>query len=514
MDDTLEKPTALSATAQRPGDDDTSLAQNPDENDTNEEGDDGVLDWAKLLSSSRPVIPKRGEKDFEPRAQAAAAAAAAADEGGSAVDHGEPTVTFAPGTALQQHLLGRAREAMFDALRATRTTSSKNISYGIWYPNLSRTHVTVARGTHFTSVGHSAPRPERASYDDDDGNDLAGVTITSKVQKRLELLPEETIYLVERGSMLCWKALPPGPSTTTLMLEGSVSGAPMSVQQVYSEMIGREGLTLGKLQVYTYLKRLGYVVTRAEPPDPYYPVPSPVVTPQKLSPPSVLQRLWSLLSHVARFVTGRRVFRDWWHPVKLSRWLSHSKNYQFIFRSLRFIIPSGHKTPLHQSQVHKDRIADTPYKIFYNVYKPNTPFKKTAPGKPDFQVVVVDARTTPMPTLHELANLFGQVPEVLPPAPRRKNTNLTQKKAKDSSLTPSSVPPAVPPTPLFRCLPPFIRQWFSPPHGASSTSPSQRPNPFASLKMGKKIIVIAAVDCGNISFFRFGQGCFEEWPMS
>jgi tRNA-splicing endonuclease subunit Sen54 len=40
-----------------------------------------------------------------------------------------------------------------------------------------------------------------------------------------------------------------------------------------------------------------------------------------------------------------------------------------------------------------------------------------------------------------------------------------------------------------------------------------RQNPFASLKMGKKIIVIAAIDSGNVSFFRFGQGGFEEWPM-
>jgi tRNA-splicing endonuclease subunit Sen54 len=43
--------------------------------------------------------------------------------------------------------------------------------------------------------------------------------------------------------------------------------------------------------------------------------------------------------------------------------------------------------------------------------------------------------------------------------------------------------------------------------------PPQRPNPFAVLKAGKKMVVIAAVDAGMISFFRLGPGEFSEWPM-
>jgi tRNA-splicing endonuclease subunit Sen54 len=92
----------------------------------------------------------------------------------------------------------------------------------------------MARGTHFSSVGHSAPR----EILDENG--------ANKIQKRLELLPEETIYLVERGSLFCWKecdSLPPTASTEQM------EGAPMSVQQVYAEMIGVDGLTMEKLQV-------------------------------------------------------------------------------------------------------------------------------------------------------------------------------------------------------------------------------------------------------------------------
>jgi len=34
-----------------------------------------------------------------------------------------------------------------------------------------------------------------------------------------------------------------------------------------------------------------------------------------------------------------------------------------------------------------------------------------------------------------------------------------------------------------------------------------------ALRQGNKAVVIAAVDAGIVSFFRFGQGAFEEWPM-
>jgi tRNA-splicing endonuclease subunit Sen54 len=51
----------------------------------------------KLGAAARPVIPKRGEKDFEPAV------------GG--------------GSGLQLHVLDRSREAMLEALRAGRSIS-------------------------------------------------------------------------------------------------------------------------------------------------------------------------------------------------------------------------------------------------------------------------------------------------------------------------------------------------------------------------------------------------------
>lgn len=138
-------------------------------------------------------------------------------------------------------------------MRATRTTSwcvdlhckffdpltesfSKTISYAVWHPDIARAHVTVARGIHFTNMGHSVARIASSNLEE-----------SVKAPKRLELLPEETLYLVERGAMFCWKE-------SELTESGSpepegMEGVPMTVQQAFSEMIGRDNLSLEKYQV-------------------------------------------------------------------------------------------------------------------------------------------------------------------------------------------------------------------------------------------------------------------------
>lgn len=84
-------------------------------------------------------------------------------------------------------------------------------------------------------MGHSAPRS------------VLGEDGTAKIQKRLELLPEEAIYLIERGSLFCWKDIDLDMGIIPGMTQ--VNGSPMSVQQAFSEMISCEDLTLEKFQV-------------------------------------------------------------------------------------------------------------------------------------------------------------------------------------------------------------------------------------------------------------------------
>ncbi|KAF8158038.1 tRNA-splicing endonuclease subunit sen54 N-term-domain-containing protein [Crassisporium funariophilum] len=462
MDDSLELPTALPPKA--------PLGDLPPDDDDQQSSDeeDGGLDWTKLLpASARPVIPKRGEKEFEPRA------------GG--------------GSNLQLHVLDRARGAMFDTLRATRTISSKAVSYASWHPDLARTHVTLARGIHFSNMGHSAPR----SVIGEDG--------IEKIQKRLELLPEEAIYLIERGALFCWKQTDLNMGQIPGL--NDVVGSPMTVQQAYSEMIGAEDLTLEKFQVFAYLKRLGYVVTRATPPSSSYPMPSSSVLTKP--GPSILQRIQSLFPMWMSSIS--QVLFNWWRPARISRWLHHDKNYASLFKSLRFM-PAGHSVPLKSSKSISSSESASPYRIFFNLYKPSTPFKKSAPPTPDFQIVVINARTTPMPTLQELTDLFDVLPETPLPPPRQRRPPPGAPALAPLPALVNTSPTPPPKLSLIRKLFPWI--FLTPPTLlAPSSAVPRKPNPFMALKTGKKIIIIAVVDAGSTSFFRFGQGEFTEWPM-
>jgi tRNA-splicing endonuclease subunit Sen54 len=87
---------------------------------------------------------------------------------------------------------------------------------------------------------------------------------------RVWLLPEEALYLLERGSVdIRWPASISGAATgdddcgKTGEVEEEELGIPMSLQGAYTYFIGRGGLTLERFNVFTGLKRLGYTILRA-----------------------------------------------------------------------------------------------------------------------------------------------------------------------------------------------------------------------------------------------------------
>jgi hypothetical protein len=74
-----------------------------------------------------------------------------------------------------------------------------------------------------------------------------------------------------------------------------------------------------------------------------------------------------------------------------------------IYRSLRGIAPPrGHSTPLITPAPVE---TPSPYAVFFHLYKPATPFRKTAPPAPDFEVVVIKcvvvSKTTRIRTHHQ-----------------------------------------------------------------------------------------------------------------
>lgn len=188
-------------------------------------------------------------------------------------------------------------------------------------------------------MGHSAPTVvpgyQRTS------------TFREKIHTRLALLPEEVLYLTERGSLLCWKQEDPKQQLTTSAFDKE--GTPMSVQQAYAELIGQESLTLERYQVrsnkngcsyftemlyvfyqvYAYLKRLGYTVTRSQAPSDFYPAPQSDSTST-----GTRSSLSTLLSGVTRLRWTSlcdllRPSRRWWKPLNLGClvhiWTSYCK---------------------------------------------------------------------------------------------------------------------------------------------------------------------------------------------
>jgi tRNA-splicing endonuclease subunit Sen54 len=133
------------------------------------------------------------------------------------------------------------------------------------------------------------------------------------------------------------------------------------------------------------------------------------------------------------------------------------------------------------------------------------------------------ARNTPLPTIQEITNLFADLPEVPIPSPRPRRAQPSQGDSKSANradidtqrVSGSSLPCPIPSSPVSGIWT-FVQRLFysKPDHPASRPDTTVKPNPFVALKTGKKMIVISAVDMGNISFFKFGQGEFSEWPMA
>ena len=154
------------------------------------------------------MIPKRGEKDFEPAQE-------------------ERYVN------LQTSLLDASRSALFAAVSSgVRSHSSKVHNRAIWDKELGKAYMVsvkdpaqstvaantdannpMAHGVHFLTMGRYEPQ-----------------------RKRLELLPEETLYLLERGTIECWTGV-------------GEEAVPMTVQHAWSQMISANGLSAERYHV-------------------------------------------------------------------------------------------------------------------------------------------------------------------------------------------------------------------------------------------------------------------------
>ncbi|KAF7923953.1 hypothetical protein BELL_0195g00020 [Botrytis elliptica] len=350
-------------------------------NDDNEEGDE-TQDFRLLasLSSKTGSLPKRGEKDFEPH-----------------------------GTQQQDGVLAASRQAMHDALDYTRFHLPKAhvraFYYGEgvgkelerdelvaeeWRKGLEPDHVIVVegpRGPHFRTIGRANEGKHKSS---------------------LWLLPEEALYLVERGNLDLWwpnkssyNGVEDGESEKAGQSENGDDGVPMSLQAAYAMLIGLDGergkISLERYNVYANLKRNGYVVMRGPDWDPNVPT-KPFE--QGLIPGESKGMFTWLYDLFAKDITHS----PYGPLVKPGLY----RSYDSIYRQMA-IIPRYKPSPVPDIS---SQPPSHPFRVCFHIWKPSSipTFAKTNPGLPDFRIAIVDARETFVPTLPEVVSLFESSP--------------------------------------------------------------------------------------------------------
>ncbi|WFD07875.1 tRNA-splicing endonuclease subunit sen54 [Malassezia vespertilionis] len=469
--------------------------------ESEEEEEEDMPDYRVLASIAQkyktgslaeaPIIPKRGEKDFEPT-----------------------------GFGGQSKVLAQSRDALFHALSARHAHSSKTLSTATWDPVFMRAFVHTQRGQSCSSMGSTVRRAV--------GDNVVGC---------LELYPEEAVYLVERGALDCRFTATPGVVPDEARFAACI---PVSVEQAYAQMLGNDGASPARYQIYAYLKRLGYIVQRATLVDGLRAsfAQNPATLPARAR--SLRAKFCALLVYVLGYLAVPlrymlRILRIRMRMRAAPRGLlgiSAHDTYDTIFDALQ-IVRADHDQRTHPA-AHDPALAP-----FFYAWRPATQFKRTRPPPPEFRICVVETNEHPMLSLCDFDVLFSHIPlsVAAPGAPttvaateeeremlsiREQNRKAYGKQKQASVRHGRTRPPGVHTTTfgklvsrfawLVRLLVAALRRW-----GIFRAAPPQRKTPFnvyLPLKAGRRNVVVAIVDQGTMSLLRFGEAEFKRWRLA
>ncbi len=294
------------------------------------------------VSSNNHSLPRRGEKDFEQ-----------------------------DGTKFQDNILADSRDAMHNALAHTRTHQPRGNVLGLFDPEEDTVIVENPTGPHFRTIGKS----------------IGG--------SKLRLLPEEALYMVERGSLdLRWSNIE------------ELEGLPLSLQAAYTYLLGSQGLSLERYIVYAGLKRSGYRVFRAPT---WFPEDHDKSKVPPRTPPEALGIFAQLYTYL--FSTTRPPVPS---PIGPLVHPGLYRSYLPIYHQLA-LIPYHDPTlitPLEAGRPFKSTLdSDLRIRPSYLVWKPSRPdFRKSAPPPPDFYIAVVNAREDSFPDYEQLDELLQCMP--------------------------------------------------------------------------------------------------------
>ncbi|PVI07216.1 hypothetical protein DM02DRAFT_609190 [Periconia macrospinosa] len=357
-------------------------AQDAEEIEDEEGGQEYLRALNKLAGTPQNIsslsLPKRGEKDFESHS-----------------------------TQLQVSTLETSRAAMHSVLSWQRTHTVKNHVIAMYHEASNMVFVEKVKTSMFNTMGRSKEGKEW-------------------------LLPEEALFMIERGSLDCrWPVNTDEHDGEKENDEKKIDmrlGAPMSLQGAYAAFLGFEGGVGGKLTlemyiVYAGLKRAGYVVFRHGNWDDdrgelehLAPTAS-----EKDAGSGIVSRffaqLWRRITHPTHTIPAANL--AFGPLIKPGLYRSHAE----IYRLLHLIPAPAKFTPPHFI-LPPD--PSNPYRIHFNVWKTSCSqkFRKTNRPPPDFRICVVNARETSMPTAAQLNDLLATVPDDPPPST---STNIFQK---------------------------------------------------------------------------------------
>ncbi|KAJ5097965.1 hypothetical protein N7532_004966 [Penicillium argentinense] len=330
-----------------------------------------------LTDTASSSLPKRGEKDFEPNP-----------------------------TEFQADVLSASRQAMHNALAHPRLHNPNTQVIGIYAPegpapppgvNLEDVSKFGGKGLNLHPDACVCVPIPKGQYFKTMGQ--------ADRWNRIWLLPEEALFLVERGSLdIRW------PTEITGAADGEDAeelSIPMSLQAAYACFIGRGGLTLERYTVFTGLRRTGYAALRAPGWDDTQAESSMDRNQEHVFryPQRRGAGLVGVLSQVFNWV--RDPFCTASTTAGPAVGCGMHRNYVDVYRRLAMI-------PWYDPSLAAERDPlDTmpPFRVVFHIFKPSTPIKKTALPPPDFRIAVVNTReTTSIPTLEQIGTLLESTP--------------------------------------------------------------------------------------------------------
>lgn len=318
------------------------------------EEEDTIQDWSQVAQLSRKnaqnILPKRGEKEFEP-----------------------------DGTNMQELLLYKVKREMFSALNdSIRGTIVKSQVIAVYIPRKHQALILNPKGTFLQSMG----------------------TVDNMGQSWLNIY--EFLYLSERGSVTpYWDPhhTDQAPKENNLI--------PLGIEDIYSFLKTQD--EMNTFMVYAHLKRLGFVVQLAnELQTTFYP---PITRPNFIT--GTLSTIFDQVSKIFQS-TKRNLFNGLFYNHAHYSFCKYTTSAQ-LYNNLKLLVPYVF-VPKTIAELRRQRAdykvkytSSSPFQIKFNVWKPETNFKKKITELPDYQIVLYDKNDNNQhfPTLEDLKNIFN-----------------------------------------------------------------------------------------------------------